>query len=224
VTHADQDPGLVWGSQGFVSLRRPRPAGQEGFRSGASDPDMALAQCLTNGGPTQCSGASAPVTIMGDGRPLYFICFSQGGFLASEGGASGPDEARVLDCSLTMEIRAADVLDTTTQGESLSVYVTGAGTLTAAPAGSSRARISAAANKPKPRPLFRSTKKRAKRAGPVTFKLALSKAARKTLATRKKLALILRLTFKPKSGKTTKRTVKVTLRPPAKAPKLPKRP
>jgi uncharacterized delta-60 repeat protein len=220
VTHVDQDgPGLGWGSYTGVSFKRPVPGT---IVSGSGD-EMARAGCLTHGGPAQCSATSS-VTIIGDGRPLFFICGSIGALQTSGARTSGPDEARVLDCGLTIEIRAADVLDATTQGESFSVYVTGAGTLTAAPAGSSRARISAAANKPKPRPLFRTTRKRAKRAGPVTFKLALSKGARSTLRKRKKLALTLRLTFKPTSGKTTTRTVKLTLRPPPKAPKVPKGP
>ena len=221
MTHADEDFNWLWGSEAFLSLRRPIKA--DDFRAGPVT-NFALAYCKTDSGPAQCSGASAPITLIGGGQPLYFICFSQGG-VAHGNPKVGPDEARILDCGYTMEIRTADPLDTRTQGEEVSVYVTAAGTLTATPPGPSRPRISAAAvRKPRPTPLFRSVRKTAKRAGPVTFKLALSRSARATLARRRKLALTVRLSFKPKTGKTTTRTVKLTLRPLPKAPKLPKPP
>ena len=129
----------------------------------------------------------------------------------------GPDDARILDCGFTMEIRAAASLDTATQGESVTVYVAGPGTLTVAPPGSSRARTSAVAAKVKRIPPFKAARKTVRRAGPVTFKLALSKAARATLAKRKRLVLTLRLAFRPRSGKAQTRRAKVTLRRPPKA-------
>jgi hypothetical protein len=222
VFHADQDgPGLGWYSQAWVTFARPLNGSS--FQSPGAE--AAPAVCTTRSGPAQCSGASSAISIIGDGRSPYFVCNSVTAIVDSSTATMGPDAARILDCGFTMEIRAAASLDTVTQGESVTVHVTQAGTLTVAPTGSSRARTSAVA-KVKPRrktaPLFKATKKTVRRAGPVTFKLALSKAARATLKRRKRLVLALRLTFKPKSGKAQTRTLKVVLRPPPKAPTRPR--
>ncbi|HEY1590492.1 MAG TPA: hypothetical protein VGF81_01775 [Solirubrobacteraceae bacterium] len=90
-------------------------------------------------------------------------------------------------------------------------YAPGPGTVTATPAGASAGTASIARVHTKG--LFRKTTKRVNRAGPVRFKLTLSKAARTT----KRLVLTVKLVFKPKKGKPVTRAVKVALR---KLPKL----
>jgi hypothetical protein len=94
-------------------------------------------------------------------------------------------------------------------------YAPGPGTVTATPAGASAGTASIARVHTKG--LFRKTTKRVNRAGPVRFKLTLSKAARTTLKKKKRLVLTVKLVFKPKKGKPVTRAVKVALR---KLPKL----
>jgi hypothetical protein len=170
---------------------------------------IATAGCQTDHETGRCSETSS-VTVIGDGRAPYFICASIG-IIARDPNRMGPDDARVQRCTFRMSIEAAATLVTTTSGGTdVSTYVPGAGTVTAT-AGRSSGRATAAAKKRTP--LFKPVKKSVKKAGPVKLRLALSKGARATLRKKRRLTVTLVLTFKPRSGKTTKRTIKLTLRP-----------
>jgi len=59
----------------------------------------------------------------------------------------------------------------------------------------------------------RSTRTRARRAGMVHVRLRLTSAGRAALARRGRLPLRLRVGFKPDSGTTRARTVRLTVRP-----------
>ena len=97
----------------------------------------------------------------------------------------GPDAARFSRCDFTMTIEAAPTLVTTpsTSADGFVTYVPGAGTVTATPAGASAGAASIARVNTKA--LFHKKTKRVNRAGPVRFKLTLSKAARTTLKKKK---------------------------------------
>ena len=157
---------------------------------------------------------STAVSTIGDGTAPSFLCPTANSPNYSGGipPSLGPDAARFIRCDFTMTIEAAPTLITTpsTSADGFVTYAPGPGTVTATPAGPSAGTASIARVRTKAS--FRKTIKTVTRAGPVRFKLALSKAAHSTLKKKKRLALTIKLVFRPKKGKTVTRTVKVTLR------------
>lgn len=192
---------------------------------------LTSAGCFHND-PTQDGGGSCPASafnqIIGDGSAPSFLCptnssrNTSGGILPK----LGPDADRFSRCDFKMTIEAAPTLVVLPADDGITTYAPGAGRLSAAPAGAGgrTAAIARAKKKKKAKPLFRKTTKRVNRAGPVRLKLALSRAAKKTLKKKKRLVLRVRLTFKPKQGRTVSRTAKVTLRKPVRPKAIPQSP
>jgi hypothetical protein len=162
--------------------------------------------------------AGTSVALVGNGQSALVVCLPGWPYRSGSDKRRGPDDKRVMHCSATLRIEPAVPLKVVVGGTSASTQAPTPGRLTVtAPAGASgRVVASAAAKKRKRRrPPVAPFHANVKHAGAVTIKLKLSKAAKRTLTRRHKLALRLKLSFKPAGGgKATIRTQRVTLRQP----------
>ena len=165
--------------------------------------------CHAEGREDRCT-AGASYTTMGIGQPLLALCAT---VPTGEPRLSnyGPDSVRRIECTAETTITAAPAAGVVPQGTNVSSYAPGPGTVDVAPAGASVR--GAALTSAKSTPAFKKLRKTAKAAGPVTFSLKLSPAARKKLARKKRLVVSIKVTFTPKGGgKKVTKTTKVTLR------------
>jgi hypothetical protein len=180
--------------------------------------------CLIKGWNTaQSCTAEATTTVIGSGaRPIVAECDAghEGYVEGDNGSAWGPDDQRRISCDVSVVIEPAATLETTTGGESMSIYVSGSGTVDVTPPPTPRAAAAAAAASKKKPPVFKPIRKKVTAAGPVTVKLALSKEAAKIYKTKGKLTLTIKQTFTPLKGKKIAKTRRITLVKPV-APKKP---
>jgi sugar lactone lactonase YvrE len=218
---ADQDRHVTYITNGYVVARvTPEIRANHGFAYGLAGM-IAFAACFhaEDSSSAVCPQTGTAASTIGDGTAPSFLCPTANSPNYSGGipPSLGPDAARFIRCDFTMTIAAAPTLITTpsTSADGFVTYAPGPGTVTAAPAGASAKAASIARVQTKG--LFRKTTKTVKRTGPVRFKLTLSKSAQATLKKKQRLVLTVKLTFKPRKGKTVTRTHKVTLR---KLPKL----
>jgi hypothetical protein len=219
---ADEDRHVTYITNGVVVASvTPAIRAQHGFAYGLPG-TSAWSGCFhTEGAPTtgDCPKTGTPASTIGDGTAPSFLCPTANSPNYSGGipPSLGPDTARFIRCDFTMTIEAAPTLVTTpsTSADGFVTYAPGPGTVTATPAGASAGTASIA--RVRTQGLFRKTARTVKRAGPVSFKLTLSRSAKTTLRKTNRLVLTVKLAFKPRKGKTVTRTVTITLR---KLPKL----
>jgi hypothetical protein len=181
-------------------------------------------QIRTNARSASCT-AETTATVIGAGRPIVAACWARHHGVVPPGldGAAeawGPDDQRFIGCNISVTIEPTATLETVTYGETVAVFVTEDGTIDLTPGSSGRATAAASKKKPKTSPAFKPIRKKVKTAGPVTFKLALSKEAAKTYKAKGKLRLTIRQTFTPTKGKKISKTRKITLIKPV-VPKTP---
>jgi hypothetical protein len=148
-------------------------------------------------------------------------CLVERPFYGSGFHGRGRDEARLMTCHATLEIRPATLFAVVSGGG------TGAGTMVSGPGSLSisalivrgaAARLRASRARPPIAPITR----KVKAAGVVRFRLKLSASAKRTYNRGRALKLRLRVAFKPAGGKTTVRTQRLTLRKRTPVPRPPK--
>jgi Tol biopolymer transport system component len=157
---------------------------------------------------------STTTTVVGDGRPLQHTCSAK--FFGPENPIQpvtyGSDADRRLSCDLTLTITPSAALDASAGGTAVTAYAPGAGTMQIAPAGGSRRVAAVAAKRLAP---FKTARKTVSKAGPVAFGLKLSRKSARALKRKHKLALRVRLTFRPAGGgPRTARNTRIVLRRP----------
>lgn len=226
---ADKDLSVSLLTNAYVVERvTPEIRARHGFS--AYLPGTIVFGACWNSDPTQdkfgtCPDSASSATI-GDGSAPSFLCPIRAivHFQSGTPPALGPAADRYSRCDFKMTIEAAPTLVVLpADNEIITAYAPGPGSLTAASPGAIK-RTATIARTKNGKPLFRTTTKRVKRAGPVRFELALSRPAKKTFRKKKRLALRVELTFKPRQGKTIDRTAKVTLRKPVRPGALPRQP
>ena len=214
----DADERIRQGAHGLSQVGLP----SFGDDIGGPAPNVAQpyqrSSCLTGLDDSRCAVVTR-LSVIGDDRPLSGSCGYTldwfGGF--GLGVAWGPDEDRILRCSVSMTTAPATPLLGMANNASLLLSTPTAGELIASwivADGSSTARTAA------DRPRIKRSRVTVRRAKAVRLVPRLNPAARKQLRRTKKLAVSVRLKFTPKGGGPVIRRQRVTLRRPARPLRL----
>jgi hypothetical protein len=168
-------------------------------------------------GTADCVGKTATQQVTGPSNKLVASCVGLVfGYVGDGQDAWGPDDKRRLHCDITLKIEPIKPFTVTVSGTGGTTYMPGPGALTIA-AGKTGSRALRATKPAKRTPaVFKTIRRTVKAAGPVAFKLTLSKAAKRQLLRRHRLVVTLRQTFTPTGGSAKTTTKRVTLRTPAK--------
>jgi hypothetical protein len=164
-----------------------------------------------------CPATTGGVSFFGQDDVVTGQCSVPARFLVAEP-KPGPDDARVVTCTttLTMEL-AANLGAKPRSGLSIGLLAPGAGTLTVSGTTTGTARAAARRS----RPAIRTTRVKARAAGPLKFKLKPTSAAMKTLRRGRPLKLRLRLVFVAADGTRTIKTQALTVKLPVRLPRRP---
>ncbi|MGK2931796.1 MAG: hypothetical protein ACSLFD_03335, partial [Solirubrobacterales bacterium] len=156
-----------------------------------------------------------PVTesqsVLGTGQTLRAFCENISSIPTGYDYVRGPDEDRRISCDVTFTVRPAGSLTTISAGDTVSIFAPGAGTIGITSGGPVGTRaLTTVARKSKP--AFKPAKRTVKKAGPVTFKLKLTKVTKKKLKKKGKVKLAVRISFKSSvDGKSISKRVQVKL-------------
>ncbi|MDX6584153.1 MAG: hypothetical protein QOI10_3337 [Solirubrobacterales bacterium] len=181
--------------------------------------------CTTglNGNGCNTSASATTLVLQTSAVPgaVSILCFAYLPVNTSVG-VRGPDGARSLRCSASVDYRPAEALDATTSGSTIHLLLPGGGVVEVTPAGQlkpPRAGRGRMGHGHSGAP-FKSASTSILDAGQANLKLKLSKAAKKKLKKKGKLTLSVTANFVPAgSSESFSRTQKVTLTKPVKPPK-----
>ena len=165
--------------------------------------------------------ARASTSVVGPSNFVRAACYAL--YYSSGQAVRGPDDERVITCNATLRISPASTLvGLAGNGPAFGLFAPSAGTLTVAPTGSGSARAAGTRRRKRPKPPFSTVRVRPREAGPVTVKLKLSPAAKKTFKRKHALKLPMKLTFVAADGTRTVKTQKLTIKQSPPQPKFPR--
>jgi len=157
-------------------------------------------------------------SVLGTGQTLAAFCENIDTLATGYDYEAGPDQDRRISCKVTLTLKPAGSLTTIAAGDTVSIFAPGAGTLGITPGGTASGKQAAVARRAK-RP-FKPARRTTSEAGPVTFKLKLTKGTKRKLKKKGQIRLPIRISFtSSEGGEAISKTVRVKL---TKKPKRPK--
>jgi hypothetical protein len=219
-TFADRDSFVL-----AASFTHPRGFGEWSVENHIGFGGFGGSACVANALPPNTSAGCTGQSIfkfVGEGKPFNAFCDAlprdYTGPWSFQPGDAGPDSERRLSCDLTFTVSKASALeaaaltaDPNTAYWTIHLYTPEGGSLALSWLERQKAASAGFTPLQKRKPGFKTIRKHVTHAGPVAFKIHLSKAGLKTLRRRGTLALTVRATLTPTHGRKITKTQTVKL-------------